>query len=217
MSDFRELLQTLRNFEKENFKNHMTVVIKNYEPREIIDKIFIPGLDETRNRYHRGEIAIPEFLLSMRLLMDILSHPDIKKTRSERPNNKIVLGVIEGDPHDLGKNIVKKIYECYGFQVYDLGKNVLIHNFADKARETEADIVAISTMMSTTVGKVSQAIELAKTKTPYIKVIVGGAFMTNSVANSIGADGYAESAAVLIEETDNILSKAKQIGCSTGN
>lgn len=209
MNHLHELMQSLRTFEKENFKNFMDVVIKNHEPKEIIDQIFTPGLDETRNRYYQGEIAIPELLLSMQLLMDLLSRLDIKQTGKKRRDNKIVLGVIEGDPHDLGKNIIKKMYECYGFQVYDLGKNVFINNFAKKVRETKSEIVGISTMMSTTVTKVSQAIELIKRENSSINVIVGGAFMTNAVAEDIGADGYAESAAVIIEETDKILSKTK--------
>ena len=207
MSHLQELMQSLRTFEKENFKNCMTLVIKNHEPQEIIDQIFTPGLDETRNRYYQGEIAIPELLLSMQLLMDLLSHLDIKQVGRKRGDNKIVLGVIEGDPHDLGKNIIKRMYECYGFQVYDLGKNVFINNFAEKVRETKSDIVGISTMMSTTVSKVSQAIELIKMESSSVNVIVGGAFITAAVAEDIGADGYAESAAVIIEETDKILNK----------
>ena len=84
------------------------MVIKNHEPQKIIDQIFTLGLDEIRNRYYQDEIAIPELLLSMQLLMDLLSRIDIKQTEKKR-DNKIVLGVIEGDPHDLGKNIIKKI------------------------------------------------------------------------------------------------------------
>jgi 5-methyltetrahydrofolate--homocysteine methyltransferase len=215
MSDLQSLAQSLRNLDRTDLQNRMGTVATNFEPQEIIDQIFLPVLNETRHRYHQGEIAIPELLLSMQLLMNLLSHLNMEQVRGDRSHNKIVLGVIEGDPHDMGKNIVKRVYECYGLEVYDLGKDVSIHRFAQKASETNADMVGISTMMSTTVDRVSQAIQLVKKEHSLTKVMVGGAFMTPRVAEDIGADGYAESAATLIEETDRILSKVNRIANET--
>lgn len=137
--------------------------------------------------------------------MDLLAALDMKQVRREYAYNKIVLGVIESDPHDMGKNIVKRVYECYGFQVYDLGKDVPAPKFAEKASEISADIVGISTMMSTTLNEVCETIQLVKKRSPNTKVIVGGAFITPEVAMSIGADGYAESAGDLIESTEKMF------------
>ncbi len=211
MSDLQLLAQFLRNFKKDEFKNLMDAVLKNHEAREIIDEFFIPSLNETRTRYYQDKIAIPELLLSIQLLLNLLSKIDMKKLGKAKPYSKIVLGVIEGDPHDMGKNIVKRVYECYGLEIYDLGKDTPVHSFADKAHEIDADIVGISTMMSTTVEKVCQAIQLIRKKSPNTRIMVGGAFMTSIVAKEIGADGYAESAGDLIEETDKIFSNKKSM------
>lgn len=205
MTDLQKLANSLRKFKKDEYKNLMDAVLEKCTPQEIIDSFFIPALNETRSRFYQHKIAIPELLLSIQLLLNLLAKINMKKLGETKPYSRIVLGVIEGDPHDMGKNIIKRVYECYGLKIYDIGRDVPIHSFADKAREIGADIVGISTMMSTTVERVCQAIQLIRKESPNSKVMVGGAFMTPIVAKNVGADGYAESAADLIEETDKIF------------
>jgi len=206
IKELQNLAESLKKLEKDRFKEILDKVIKECNPQEIFDQVFVPTMAEIRARCHNDEIAIPELLLSMELMMELLATLDMKQVKREDAHNKkIVLGVIEGDPHDIGKNIVRRVYDCYGFQVYDVGKDVLAPKFAEKAAEVSADIVGISTMMSTTIDKVSQAIQIVKKTNPGIKVIVGGAFITPQVAMSIGADGYAESAGDLIEQTDKMF------------
>lgn len=113
--------------------------------------------------------------------------------------------VIEGDTHDMGKNIIRDLYRGYGFEVTDLGKNVKVSQFVDGAVSVNADVVGISTMMSTTLERLGEVIQLLKEKIPGVKVIVGGAFINQKIADGLKADAYAEDAATLIETTDGLL------------
>ena len=199
-----QLYDAVVNTDTAEVNRLLPLVLQENHPLKIISEVFYPALNEVRSRYRQRQIAIPEVLLSLEIFQKVLTHIAREWDLPLR-QERVLIGVIEGDIHDMGKNIVREVYRCYGFDVLDLGKNVPVELFLEKAQAEHPAIIAISTMMSTTIDKVTEVISLAKKKLAKIKIMVGGAFITPEIAISIGADGYAESAVTLIEETEKIL------------
>ena len=165
------------------------------------------GIQRASTLFREKEYSIPELLLSIETFHAGLSFlketcPDLAVNHQDPKQRTVVIGVIEGDIHDMGKNIVSALLEAYGYQVIDLGRNVVKAAFLDQIKETKAPVLAISTMMSTTLDNVADLIRQAKKRDPEISVIVGGAPFDQQLAGSMGADGYAENAAQVIQELD---------------
>ncbi len=168
-------------------------------PRDIIDKGLLPGLNVIGEQFECEDIFLPELMqaaLAFQAAMGILE-PKIKESGSEGPKKgKIVLGTVKGDLHSIGKNILKLLLETSGFEVWDLGIDVDLFKFVDKAKEVDADIIAISALLTTTLVGQRDVIEALKgqgTRGKF-KVIVGGGATTQAWADSIGADGWAGTA-----------------------
>lgn len=157
--------------------------------------------------YEREEYFIPELLLCSDAMyngLDIL-RPHLEK--SETQKHKIVIGVIEGDTHDIGKNLVRIMLEAAGYEMHDLGRDVALQKFVDKAKEINADVIAISTLMTTTMPGMGRVIEMLETEglRDRIKVIVGGAPISPAFARKIGADGYAANAVDAVKLVDRLM------------
>lgn len=176
---------------------------KNHSLDEIYRQAVYPAMNEVRDLFKARKVGVPELLLSLDLVRQSIDGLS-QGSASGRNDRHVILGVIEGDIHDMGKNIVHAMYQGYGYRVTDLGKNTPVARFVEVARSEKPDLVGISTMMSTTVDKLKDAIAAIKRESG-AKVMVGGAFINREIANRVGADGYADSAATLIEETDSVL------------
>ncbi|MDR3569204.1 MAG: cobalamin-dependent protein [Syntrophobacteraceae bacterium] len=172
----------------------------------IFSQAVYPALNEVRQLFRDRRIGLPELILSLDLVRQTVEGLSNQSGSPER-NQHVVLGVIEGDPHDMGKNIVRDVYRGYGFRVTDLGKNLSRDRFVSEVRERKPDLVGISTMMSTTVDLVGGAIDSIRKESQDVRIMVGGAFLNREMAGRLGADGYAESVATLIEETEAALGK----------
>ena len=201
MEEFRDAIIALKRTEVENL---LPSLIKAHRPTDIISQAIYPALDEVRERFKSRLIGIPELLLPLNIVATVLDRIS-KDSRMPGRNEHILIGVIEGDTHDMGKNIVRDIYRGYGFQVSDLGKNVAMQRFLDAALDKRPDLIGISTMMSTTIDRVKILVENLRQALPESKIMVGGAFINRRIAESISAHGFAESAATLIEETEAVL------------
>lgn len=157
------------------------------------------GLAEGMNRagelYDRGDYYVPELLLCSDALyagLDILRpHISVDRTRTK---GTMVIGVVEGDVHDIGKNLVKTMFEAKGWEVHDLGKDVKIERFAEEQQRTGAVLVGLSALMTTSMLAMPKIIEILKTRDPDVTVVVGGAPLTSEIAGQYGADGYAQNA-----------------------
>lgn len=167
--------------------------------KTVIDDGLLPGLNVIGQQFEDEEIFLPELMqaaLAFQAAMTILE-PIIKESGSEGPKKgKIVMGTVKGDLHSIGKNILKLLYETSGFEVYDLGIDVDLFSFLNKAKEVEADIIAMSALLTTTlVGQrdVIDALKEQGVRDKY-KVLVGGGATTKEWADSIGADGWAATA-----------------------
>lgn len=179
------------------------------------------GMEIVGELYNRHEYFVPELLLSADALyagLNILK-PHIKQGMygKELQKGKVIIGTIEGDVHDIGKNIVKMMLEVAGFSVYDLGKDVPIERFVEEQVRTNSDIVAISAMMTTTMIGMKKAVQMIKEKNPNVPIMLGGAPLSLKVAEIFEADGYAESASNAVEEAIKLMKQFRHMGMGKNN
>ncbi|MBQ7760873.1 MAG: homocysteine S-methyltransferase family protein [Clostridia bacterium] len=164
-------------------------------PLEIINNIIIPALNQVGEKYEKGQIFLPQLLMSADTAT--IAFNVIKEKLGENDSSQkgeIVLATVKGDIHDIGKNIVKVILENYGFKVYDLGKDVSPESVVECVKMSGAKLVGLSALMTTTVPAMEETIKLLKKENPATKVMVGGAVLTEEYAKMIKADKYAKDA-----------------------
>lgn len=168
------------------------------EPREVLRGGLCRGMRLAGELYERHEYFLPELLLAseaMQAGMHAVA-PALRPSESaEGEGATVVLGVVKGDVHEIGKNLVKVMLEAEGFRVVDLGVDVPPERFVEELHKRGAAILALSTMMTTTLPAMRRTVELARETEPCPLVIVGGAPLTPALAADLGADGYGESAA----------------------
>jgi len=167
-------------------------------PKEILDQALTPAMDIVGEEYERGDRYVPEMLISaeamkgaMRQLKPLLADAGVE------PRGRVVIGTVEGDLHDIGKDLVSMMLEGAGFEVTDLGVEVTAAAFVEAVREGGPDIVAMSALLTTTMTNMPVVIGSLREAglRDRVKVIVGGAPVTQAFAEEIGADGYAADAA----------------------
>jgi methylmalonyl-CoA mutase cobalamin-binding domain/chain len=162
--------------------------------------------------FEEDEYFVPELLIAADAMYAGINtlRPHIKVDSSNVPG-KIVVGVVEGDTHDIGKNLVKIILEAKGFEVFDLGRDVPPSDFVAKAQEVQADIIGLSTLMTTTMSGMGRVVSLLNEAGlhKHIKVMIGGAPISQSFASKIGADGYSANAVGAGELAVRLLSEVR--------
>jgi len=173
------------------------IIEENIDAYEAIEKGLSDGMNRAGQLYEEEEYFIPELLTcadAMYAGLDILKLH--LKVDDAGIKNKVVIGVLEGDTHDIGKNLVKIMLETSGFEVIDLGRDIPPKYFVDKAKEVDAKIIALSTLMTTTMEGMKEVLAILKKEKlrDQIKVMVGGGPISQGFANRIGADGYAINA-----------------------
>jgi len=185
------------------------------DPAEVIEKGYVPGIQKVGELWEKGEYFLPELITSseaMKAAMAVLE-PEIRKLdQGLRARGKVVIGTVEGDIHDIGKNIVASMLQASGFEVFDLGADVKLEKFIEKAEEIKADIIGLSALLTTTMIGQKRLIELLqqlKLRERY-KVIVGGAPVTARWAKDIGADGYAENAVAAVHLVGKLLETTRE-------
>ena len=166
------------------------------------------GMSIVSDKYEKREMFVPEILMAARAMqgaVDILK-PYIKADEIKE-SGKVAIGVVLGDIHNIGKNLVKLLLETAGLTVFDLGKDVLPEDFQDKIREENVDLVALSALMTTSMMEMKEDVKLFKEEFPGIKIMVGGAPVSQEFCDSIGADGYADNASEAIRVAQRLLSE----------
>jgi methylmalonyl-CoA mutase cobalamin-binding domain/chain len=143
--------------------------------------------------------------------LDIL-RPHIKMEDLDSSiKGQVVIGTVQGDVHDIGKNLIKMMFEVAGFTVHDLGRDVALEKFAEEQMRTDSEIVALSAMMTTTMMGMKKVVQMIKEKNPDVQIMLGGAPLTSDVASLFGADGYAESAGNAVQEAIKMISQLRKI------
>jgi corrinoid protein of di/trimethylamine methyltransferase len=170
---------------------------ENVDPQELVSKYMIPAMDEMGRRFETGDCFVPELLISARAMKAALEliRP-LLAAKGAEPLGRVVIGTVKGDLHDIGKNLVASMLEGAGFAVADLGVDVPPEKFIAEIREKKAQLVALSTLLTTTMPNMKTIIEeLSKAGVRgRVKVMVGGAPVTQRFADEIGADGYSDNA-----------------------
>lgn len=182
---------------------------------EANDAIFnglVSGMEEVGRLFEAQEYFVPELLMSADALyagLDILK-PHVKQL-DLGVKGSVVIGTVEGDVHDIGKNIVKMMFDVAGFTVYDLGRDVPLDKFVEEQVRTDSDLVCLSAMMTTTMVGMKKVIDNLKAKNPNVKIMIGGAPVSQDIAEKWGADGYAKDANNALKDAINMISSLKKL------
>lgn len=163
------------------------------------------GMETVSEKFDSHEYFVPETLLCAKALygaLDILK-PHIKGDQGVK--GQVVLGVMLGDVHDLGKNLIKAIFESAGWTVHDLGRDVPLKSFVEKQLDTDSDIVMLSAMMTTSMVGMKKLIPMIKEKNPNVKIMIGGAPISEKTVDDYGADTTADNAPNALREAMNML------------
>lgn len=169
----------------------------NTPPERILHEACIPAMAEVGRLFEEGEKFVPEMLIAARAMQSVLNILKPLLTQAESAVlGKVVIGTVAGDLHDIGKNLVGMMLEGAGFQIIDLGTDVAPEKFVEAVRENKPDIIGMSALLTTTVSSIPSTIEalIEAGLRDSVKVMVGGAPITQDFANKIGADGFAPDA-----------------------
>ena len=170
------------------------------------------GMHTVGDMYEDKVYFVPEVLMCSDALyagLDIL-RPLIPKGAG-KVIGAVVIGVLEGDVHDIGKNLVKMMFDVAGWTVYDLGRDVEISKFAAEQLKTDAEMVALSAMMTTSMMGMPKVIKIIKERNPDVQIIIGGAPITEDTVGVFGADGYAPSAANAVDEAVKMIDHLRKL------
>ncbi|MCK4452033.1 MAG: corrinoid protein [Anaerolineae bacterium] len=172
---------------------------RGVDPLEAINQGFVAGMNYVGEQFGLGEMFLPDLVLAgeaMKAAVAVLEPEMVKRGTERQMLGKVVLGTVEGDIHEIGKTLVGTMLSASGFQVYDLGVDVPVETFVEKARQVNADIVGLSALLTTTMARQRDTIEALDDLglRPRVKVMVGGAPVTSGWVDEIGADGYGEDA-----------------------
>jgi corrinoid protein of di/trimethylamine methyltransferase len=186
--------------EGEETQKYVQLALDNgFEPLDIINSSLVPGMNIVGEKFSSGEYFLPHLIMAAAAMQSAMAllEPEMKNRHQEvTSRGKVVIGTVSGDIHEIGKSLVGTMLAANGFQVYDLGVDVPAEKFVEKVKETQANLIGMSALLTTTMGvqrDVILALEAAGLR-EQVKVMVGGAPVSKEWAEKIGADGYAEDA-----------------------
>lgn len=217
MQGHEELLKELKNGiiacdEEAVVKAAHIVVEEKFDALKAIFEGLVAGMEYVGELYEQQEYFIPELLMATEAMyagLNIL-RPHVSKM-DFGVTGVVVMGVVHGDVHDIGKNIVKVMFEVAGFDVHDLGRDVPIEKFVDEQLSCDAELVCLSAMMTTTMVGMRDIIRRIKEKNPEAKIMVGGAPVTHDIASKYGADGFAEDAGNALKDAIRMFGMLRRL------
>jgi len=213
----KELLAALREgviqYDEDGVKAKAQEVLDGgFNVNDAIFNGLVSGMEEVGRLFEAQEYFVPELLMCADALYAGL---DILKPHVEQLDlgvrGSVVIGTVEGDVHDIGKNIVKMMFDVAGFTVYDLGKDVPLDKFVEEQLRTDSDLVCLSAMMTTTMVGMQKVINDLRAKNPNVKIMIGGAPVSQDVAEKWGADGYAKDATNALSDAIKMVSSLKKL------
>ena len=178
------------------------------QPGDIISGKLIPAINDVGDKFEKQIYFLPQLIASASAMQTAIEHlePLLAQGDADGENTTIVIATVEGDIHDIGKNLVVLMLKNYGYHVIDLGKDVAAETIVTTAMEEHAQIIGLSALMTTTMMRMKDVVELAKEKGCESKIIIGGACITESFAQEIGADGYSADAASCVKLVQRLVS-----------
>ncbi len=181
-------------------------VNKKIKIKDILEQGLIAGMAIIGEKFKNNQVYVPEVLIAARAMnagMGVLK--PLLKGSDVKAKGIVVIGTVKGDLHDIGKNLVRMMLEGAGYEVVDLGVNVEPTNFVNTAKEKKANVIAMSALLTTTMGSMKATVDAVKAAGIKTKTIVGGAPLTDSYAKEIGADGYAPDAASAVDLVNSLV------------
>ena len=213
----KEILEKLKNgviqYDEDACKEGaQEAVDAGLDANEAIFDGLVAGMEEVGRLFEAQEYFVPEILMCADALYAGL---DILKPHCQQMDlglkGAVVIGTVEGDVHDIGKNLVKMMFDVAGFTVYDLGRDVPLDKFVDEQLRTDSDLVCLSAMMTTSMIGMPKVIEKIKAKNPNVMIMIGGAPTSKELADKWGADGYAEDASNALKEAIKMVAFLKNL------
>lgn len=205
-----EIAGCITNFDIQNIRKLVRKAVKlGLSPLEIITRGMAKGMDTVGRLYEKGEYFLPELVMAgnaMRAGMEVLE-PYFKTREKAEFAGKVIIGTVQGDLHDLGKNLVTTMLTSAGFKIYDLGTDVPPEKFVRETRKVQPDIVAMSALLLATMPVMKEVVDALKEAglRDEIKIMVGGRPVTQEYADEIGADGYAKDAIEAVQKAKELL------------
>jgi corrinoid protein of di/trimethylamine methyltransferase len=216
--DKKQLLEEIRKavieFDEDRVKELANKWIElGYDANEAIFEGLAAGMEVVGDLFAKNEYFVPEVLMCADALyagLDIL-RPHIKAEDKTETKGVVVIGTVEGDVHDIGKNLVKLMFEVAGFEVHDLGKDVPLEKFVEEQLKTDADLVCLSAMMTTTMPGMKKVIEMLRERNPNVKIMIGGAPVSEKTVEMYGADATGKDAASALEEAIKMVASLREM------
>ena len=209
MTDFTTIMEVLIEGDEAALVERVNEALnQGSDPREILDRALIAGMDIVGERMESGEIFIPEVLMAARAMnaaLEIIK--PLLTGAGARAVGKVVIGTVRGDLHDIGKNLVTMMLESAGLEVYNLGADVAPEQFVEALKSTGAGLLCLSALLTTTMPMIRQTVEAVVQSgiRDRVKIMVGGAPVTEAFAREIGADGYAADAGSAVKMAKVLL------------
>ena len=207
MADLKALAEAVIRGDQATAVNVTKQALKEkVAPKKILDEGLIAGMDVVGSRFKNNEIYIPEVLIAaraMKMAMEVLE-PELVKA-GVKPIGKLVIGTVQGDLHDIGKNLVAMMLKGAGFEVIDLGVDVAPEKFAAEAKARGVNLIGMSALLTTTMPGMEKTIKALQQAGVKAKVMIGGAPVTQSFADKIGASGYAPDAASAVDTAKKLV------------
>jgi len=209
----KKLKDGVVEYEEDTVKDASQAVLdEGYDALEAIMNGLAAGMEKVGDLYEANEYFVPEVLMCADALYGGLAilRPHVPD-KEGGVNAQVVIGSIQGDVHDIGKNLVKMMFDVAGWDVHDLGRDVPLESFVEEQLRTDSEVVAMSAMMTTTMLGMKKVIAMIKEKNPNVAIMLGGAPVTQDVANLFGADGYAESAGNAVVEGIKMIGRLREM------
>ncbi|MBS6644803.1 MAG: homocysteine S-methyltransferase family protein [Clostridiaceae bacterium] len=187
-------------------------LLKTRDSLEIINEEMIPALNVVGNGFEKGTMFLPQLLMSAeaaKAAFEVIKEQMAVSGRTQEKKGRIILATVKGDIHDIGKNIVKVLLENYSYDVIDLGKDVPPETVVAKAIELNVPLVGLSALMTTTVPSMEKTIKQLRESAPWVKIMVGGAVMTEEYSRTIGADQYCKDAMASVNYAEDVIVKSR--------
>ena len=211
MVEMREISEALMKGNAEKVKNLTEKMLsEGASPLDILNNALIAGMSEVGKKFKKLEIFVPEVLVAARAMsFGVEALKPAWKGEEVKPLGKVLIGTVKGDLHDIGKNLVVMMMEGAGFKVIDLGVNIRVEKFIEAIKEEKPDIVGMSALLTTTMGEFKKNIEALKSAglRGEVKVMLGGAPVSEKYALDSGADAYGGDAIEAVEKAKKLLGK----------
>lgn len=210
---FQEMKQAIIDGDPDRARElSQKAIAQGVPPLDAIHHGFVPGLNVVGRQFEAGEMFLPDLVLAGEAMKAATSalDPEIQKAGATRESlGKVVLGTVKGDIHEIGKTLVGTMLSANGFEVFDLGVDVPFESFALRAKELNAGLIGVSALLTTTMTGQKDVVEALERHglRPRVKIIVGGAPVTQSWADEIGADGYGKDAFATVALAKSLLKK----------